>query len=131
MADDRLYYWPIPFRGNFVRSVLAYKGIDYTEATSPEIVKLKSTPVSEQPTPAMAPPIIQNLSDGEHVSQTGAIITDLNAFALWETMERCLPGFSPTLREHAPCVTALVPMRGSQPLSPRRQRPSGSATVAR
>ncbi len=31
MADYELYYWPVPFRGQFVRAVLAYAGKTWTE----------------------------------------------------------------------------------------------------
>ena len=199
MTQYRLFYWPIPFRGNFVRLVFAYRGIDYEEAPSAEISDIRLTPVRDQPTPAMAPPFLQNLEDGGYVSQTGAIllylgqkhgllpedpaqlpmvmkifgdcmdvlseitrsngaqmwdreawesfrqrrlvrwleifeeigrrsgltmddghllggqqvtVADLNAFALWATMERCLPRLRPTLREHAPLVMSLCDRLG-------------------
>lgn len=198
----RLYYWPIPFRGNFVRLLFAYLGIDYEEASSAQIADFRSSSVREQPTPAMAPPVLQNLEDGSYVSQTGAIIlyvgqrhgllpddpaqlpmvmkifgdcmdvlseitrsngaqmwereawesfqnkrlvrwleifeeigrrsgmtmneghllggekvsvADLNAYALWATMERCLPQMRPTLRRHAPMVMALCDRLGDNP----------------
>lgn len=199
VTQYRLYYWPIPFRGNFVRLLFAYQGIDYEEASSSQIAQFRSSSVREQPTPAMAPPVLQNLEDGSYISQTGAIIlyvgqkhgllpddpaqlpvvmkifgdcmdvlseitrsngaqmwereawesfrnnrlvrwleifeevgrrsgmtmseghllgggkvsvADLNAFALWATMERCLPQLKKTLRTHAPLVMALCDRLG-------------------
>ncbi len=32
MADFELLYWPAPFRGQFVRAVLAFAGAAWTEA---------------------------------------------------------------------------------------------------
>ena len=42
MADYKLYYWPIPFRGHFIRYVLAHAGATWEEATFEDVAALKS-----------------------------------------------------------------------------------------
>ena len=34
MSDYDFYYWSVPFRGQFVRAVLAYAGKTWTEPTT-------------------------------------------------------------------------------------------------
>ena len=46
MADYDLYYWSVPFRGQFVRAVLAYAGKTWTEGGDAAIVKLMEGPVA-------------------------------------------------------------------------------------
>lgn len=53
MADYTLYYWPLPFRGQFVRAVLAHLGASWDEADSETILALKDTAPSEQHLPHM------------------------------------------------------------------------------
>ena len=59
-AKFALYYWPIPFRGNFVKVLFAYKQEPLELAAVPELVKLKNLPVAEQPCPFMAPPYLHD-----------------------------------------------------------------------
>ena len=40
MSDYTLYYWPLPFRGQFVRSVLAHVGALWTEADISDLVHM-------------------------------------------------------------------------------------------
>lgn len=71
MSDYQLYYWPIPFRGQFVRAALAFAGKSWTERGG-ELGKLMGGDVSGQPVPFMGPPV---LVDGDFaVSQTAAIL---------------------------------------------------------
>jgi len=69
-----VYYWPIPFRGNFVRVLLAHTGVSYTEAPIPALGALRALPVSEQPFPAMAPPFLHDHEDDVFLSQTTSIV---------------------------------------------------------
>ena len=39
MSDYDLYYWSVPFRGQFVRAVLAFAGETWAEAGSPTAVE--------------------------------------------------------------------------------------------
>ena len=49
MSDYELYYWPIPFRGQFVRAVLAFAGKSWTEHGPAEISKLMGGPLKNMP----------------------------------------------------------------------------------
>ena len=69
-----LYYWAIPFRGNFIRTLLAYAGVSYKEATIPEIVAIRKLPVSAQPYPCMAPPFLHDHEEDLFLSQTVSIV---------------------------------------------------------
>jgi glutathione S-transferase len=56
MSDYDLYYWSVPFRGQFVRAVLAYAGKTCTEAGDTTISELMEGPVKKMPVPFMGPP---------------------------------------------------------------------------
>src|SRR5258708_25607638 len=58
MSDYDLYYWSVPFRGQFVRAVLAYAGKTWTEAGDAAISKLMDGPVKHMPVPFMGPPVL-------------------------------------------------------------------------
>jgi glutathione S-transferase len=58
MSDYQLYYWPVPFRGQFVRAVLAWAGKTWTEAGDAEIARLRAAPAADQPVPFMGPPLL-------------------------------------------------------------------------
>jgi len=58
MADFDLYYWPVPFRGQFVRGILAYAGKSWKEHDSDEIGELMACPPASQPVPFMGPPVL-------------------------------------------------------------------------
>jgi glutathione S-transferase len=51
MSDYELYYWSVPFRGQFVRAVLAYAGETWTEGGDAAISKLMGGPVKDMPVP--------------------------------------------------------------------------------
>ena len=73
----QLYYWPIPFRGQLIRTVLAYLGADWQEADVQTIRDLKSMPVESQPGPFMAPPMLSDPDEGVHLAQLNAILVYL------------------------------------------------------
>src|SRR5690242_12494910 len=58
MSDYDLYYWSVPFRGQFVRAVLAYAGKSWTEGGDAAIAKLIAGPVKRMPAPFMGPPLL-------------------------------------------------------------------------
>ena len=77
MADYTLYYWPIPFRGHFIRYVLAHVGADWREADFNEVAARKNQAVAEQPYPFMAPPLLEDHKNGRTHSQLPAILLHL------------------------------------------------------
>ena len=58
MSDYDLYYWSVPFRGQFVRAVLAYAGKTWTEGGDAAISRLIEGPVKRMPVPFMGPPML-------------------------------------------------------------------------
>ncbi|MEM6461193.1 MAG: glutathione S-transferase [Pseudomonadota bacterium] len=77
MSDYTLYYWPIPFRGQPIRSVLAHVGASWQEADFEAIDALKSGPPAEQPIPHMAPPVLVDHGADITLAQMPAILTYL------------------------------------------------------
>jgi glutathione S-transferase len=80
MADYSLYYWPVPFRGHFIRAILAFAGKEWHER-SDEVAGLMGQAPGQQPVPFMGPPVLIDESNGFAVSQMPAI-----AFYLGETL---------------------------------------------
>ena len=79
MADYTLYYWPIPFRGQFIRSTLAHVGTSWVEADVDDLVHLKNSDPSEQAVPFMGPPVLVDHSTDQSFAQTQAILAYLGA----------------------------------------------------
>eukprot|EP00527_Entomoneis_sp_CCMP2396_P007982 CAMPEP_0198152724 /NCGR_PEP_ID=MMETSP1443-20131203/61039_1 /TAXON_ID=186043 /ORGANISM="Entomoneis sp., Strain CCMP2396" /LENGTH=234 /DNA_ID=CAMNT_0043818835 /DNA_START=39 /DNA_END=743 /DNA_ORIENTATION=- len=67
------YYWPLPFRGNFVRNIFAYTGTAYEEAPTEKMLEMKNSRVADQPGPFMAPPMLHDTQDDVFISQMPAI----------------------------------------------------------
>ena len=74
MSDYDLYYWSVPFRGQFVRAVLAYAGKSWTEPGDAAIGALMEGPPADMPVPFMGPPILVDRQADFAVSQMPAII---------------------------------------------------------
>lgn len=74
MSDYKLYYWPAPFRGQFVRAVLAFAGQDWTEAGADEISELMGRPVADMPVPFRGPPVLVDGAADVAIAQMPAII---------------------------------------------------------
>lgn len=91
MADYDVYYWSVPFRGQFVRAVLAYAGKTWTEGGDAAISKLMDEPVKTMPVPFMGPPMLVDKKTGFAIAQMPAIVLYLS-----ETLE-LLPA-TPALR---------------------------------
>lgn len=65
MAQYELLYWSVPFRGQFVRAVLAYAAKSWSEPGDGKISALMAGKVSDMPVPFMGPPVlIDNQSGG-------------------------------------------------------------------
>lgn len=74
MSDYTLYYWSLPFRGQFVRAVLAFAGKRWTEADDAEISGLMKEPARAMPVPFMGPPVLVDNRKGVAISQMPAIL---------------------------------------------------------
>ena len=74
MSDFVLYYWSVPFRGQFVRAVLAYAGKTWTEGGDAAISKLMNGPMQHMPVPFMGPPMLVDKKTDFAIAQMPAII---------------------------------------------------------
>ena len=74
MSDYDLYYWSVPFRGEFVRAVLAYAGKTWTEAGDAAISKLMVGPVKDMPVPFMGPPLLIDKKADFAIAEMPAIV---------------------------------------------------------
>ena len=83
MSDYDLYYWSVPFRGQFVRAVLTFAGKTRTEADDASISQLMSEPVKRMPVPFNIQISMPTLSRSlENIPATAEIITEDNATGL-------------------------------------------------
>jgi glutathione S-transferase len=80
MADYTLIYWPVPFRGQFIRAILSHAGKAWDE--SDEVAELTSAAPEDQPVPFMGPPVLIDERTGFRLSEMSAI-----AFYLGETLD--------------------------------------------
>jgi glutathione S-transferase len=74
MSDYELYYWSVPFRGQFVRAVLAHAGKSWTEGGDAAISKLMEGTVKDMPVPFMGPPLLIDKKADVAIAQMPAII---------------------------------------------------------
>lgn len=74
MSDYELYYWSAPFRGQFVRAVLAHAGQTWTEGGDEEISRLMGLPARDMPIPFMGPPLLVDRGANVAIAQMPAII---------------------------------------------------------
>jgi glutathione S-transferase len=74
MSDYDLYYWPVPFRGQFVRAVLAYAGKTWTEGDGAKMSKWMNGPVKPMPVPFMGPPMLIDKKADFAIAQMPATI---------------------------------------------------------
>ena len=65
MTDYTLHYWPIPFRGHFIRYVLAHAGASWDESP---------TDPTAQGYPFLAQPLLIDHASGKHLAQCPAIL---------------------------------------------------------
>lgn len=79
MFDYKLYYWDVPFRGQFVRAILAYAGKTWEEFDTDAITDLMQTNPDRQPVPFMGPPVLIDTATGFALSQMPAIAVYLGA----------------------------------------------------
>jgi glutathione S-transferase len=74
MSDYELYYWSVPFRGQFVRAVLAYAGKSWTEGGDAAISELMGLPARDMPVPFMGPPMLIDKGAEFAIAEMPAII---------------------------------------------------------
>lgn len=74
MPDYTLHYWPIPFRGQFVRAALAQAGASWEEADPDEVARLRAAAPADQPAPHMGPPVLVDHGAGTALAQMPAIL---------------------------------------------------------
>jgi len=74
MPDYTLYYWPLPFRGQFVRAVLAHVHATWDEAGVDVMSALKNAAPAEQLVPHMGPPVLTDHAAGLSLAQMPAIL---------------------------------------------------------
>jgi glutathione S-transferase len=73
MSDYDLHYWPLPFRGQFVRAILAFAGKDWSEHGEEAIARAMEADAGDQPVPFMGPPMLIDRATGFSLSQMPAI----------------------------------------------------------
>ncbi len=73
MAEFDLYYWPVPFRGQFIRAILAYSGCTWQEHDAEAIGAMMERDVGQQPIGFMGPPILIDRDREFAISQMPAI----------------------------------------------------------
>ena len=76
MSDYELHYWQIPFRGQFIRAILAYAGQRWDESDDGAIGKLMEADVDNQPIPFKGPPVLVD-------KRTGFALAQMPAIAYW------------------------------------------------
>jgi glutathione S-transferase len=91
VSDYELLYWSVPFRGQFVRAVLAFAGKTWTEGGDDAIVRLLHADVGDLPVPFMGPPMLVDRDAGFAIAQMPAVV-----FYLGETLDLMPP--TPALR---------------------------------
>lgn len=74
MSDYDLYYWSLPFRGQFVRAVLAFAGKTWTEVGDDAIATLMAGTVRDMPVPFMGPPLLIDKTAGFAIAQMPAVV---------------------------------------------------------
>ncbi len=72
-----LYYWPIPFRGQFARYILAYAGEQWDEPDVEAVSAVYQSEIADQPLPFMGPPLLHDREGDIWISQSPAICSYL------------------------------------------------------
>lgn len=73
MAEYELYYWPVPFRGQFIRAILAYAGKSWNEHDSDDIAAMMERAPAAQPIGFVGPPVLIETASAFALSQMPAI----------------------------------------------------------
>ena len=81
MSHYELYYWQMPFRGQFIRAILAFAGKQWDEFDDDAVSKLMEAGPAAQPVPFMGPPMLVDKHAGVALAEMPAI-----AYYLGETL---------------------------------------------
>jgi glutathione S-transferase len=73
VSNFELYYWPVPFRGQFIRAILAYAGEVWDEHDPNAIGDLMGLGPAKQPIAFMGPPLLIDKEHNFAISQMSAI----------------------------------------------------------
>jgi glutathione S-transferase len=74
MSDYDFYYWSVPFRGQFVRAILAQAGKTWTETSDDAIMKMCKGPIRDLAVPFMGPPMLVDKKAGFAIAEMPAIV---------------------------------------------------------
>lgn len=74
MSDYDFYYWSVPFRGQFVRAVMAHAGKSWTEKGDGAIQKLMAGEIADMPVPFMGPPLLVDRKADVAIAEMPAIV---------------------------------------------------------
>lgn len=74
MSDYVLYYWSVPFRGQFVRAILGFAGKSWREAGNAQVAKLMKGKIEKMPVPFMGPPVLIDKKARVAIAEMPAII---------------------------------------------------------
>jgi glutathione S-transferase len=77
MSDYHLAYWPIMFRGQFVRAVLAHAGATWDERDPDAVADMMADDPEDQAVPFMGPPVLTDREAGVTLAQMPAILAYL------------------------------------------------------
>ncbi len=124
MSDYTLYYWSAPFRGQFVRAVLAFAGKKWTEGGDGAISKLMGEEVGDMPVPFMGPPLLIDKKKDFAIAQMPAIVLYLG-----ETLD--LMPATPALRAMTMKIVLRRQRRDRRDHAGRRPRDVDGETLAR
>lgn len=73
MSNFDLYYWPVPFRGQFIRGILAHGGCSWDEHDVDAIEDIMGREARKQPIAFMGPPVLIDRERNFAISQMPAI----------------------------------------------------------
>ena len=76
MSDDALHYWQMPFRGQFIRAILAWAGQRWDEFDDGEVGRTMDADVTRQAIPFKGPPMLVDM-------RTGFALAQMPAIAFW------------------------------------------------
>ncbi|CUX56389.1 MULTISPECIES: glutathione S-transferase [Agrobacterium] len=73
MSNFELYYWPVPFRGQFIRGILAHCEYSWDEHGADGVEEIMSREPGKQPVAFMGPPVLIDRERSFAISQMPAI----------------------------------------------------------
>lgn len=114
MPDYELYYWSVPFRGQFVRAVLAYAGKDWTEGGDSAISELMGSAVEDMPVPFMGPPMLIDKEVDFAIAQMPAVVLYLGETLGLMPSERAARAMAMKIVNDANDVIDEITLQGGQ-----------------